>query len=77
MVQSEIGQQPLSEQTSTNVSTLVDKKIRGKVMYVFSGPKRDADGLRKYCMDNDLECDYFDKSMMHSKTSVINRSGME
>eukprot|EP00435_Cladocopium_sp_Y103_P033066 s206_g8.t1 len=33
----------------------------GRVLYLYSGPSRDADGFSTFCKANSLDCDYVDK----------------
>jgi hypothetical protein len=32
-----------------------------RILYLYSGPQRDADGFSTFCKANDLQCDYIDK----------------
>lgn len=40
---------------------LRDPSTRGKILYLYSGPKRDKDGFSAFCKENLLMCDYVDK----------------
>ena len=35
----------------------------GKVLYLYSGPRRDADGFSTFCKENSMLCDYIDKEI--------------
>ena len=49
-------------QNSTNdVVCTKPSSDRHRLLYLYSGPKRDEDGFSKYCKANDFECDYIDK----------------
>ena len=48
-------------QNSTNECNQQDIGVAGRILYLFSGPKRDVDGFGKFCEANGFACKYVDK----------------